>query len=191
MPGVTDDLDWTIALTVDGSSVTMHGRLARQSAPSPLPWYLLGGVVAVLGVVIGRRDGLAWARGGALAASLAAMTIALADTIATPAGIDRPWPPLLVTALASVTATVAMGGRGRLGRRTTVATIGASLALTAGWTVRSLPALTAAIVPGGFAAPITRAVVAVVGGIAVAAAGLLVLSGGLPADEPDPQAVAR
>lgn len=191
MPGVTEDLDWAIALTIDGSSTTIHGRLARQASPSPVPWYAIAIAVAVGTVVLGRRDPLRWARLGAVVAAIAATVLTTADWATTPTGIDRPWLELIVTLTASIAAIGALLWRDRLAPRATIGAIGASLALTTGWVVTSLPVLSAAIVPGAFTAPISRSVVAIVGGLVLAAAGLLVLSGGIAALETDDQAVSR
>lgn len=191
MPGVTEDLDWVIALTIDGSSTTIHGRLARQPSHSPLPWYACAIAIAIGVVVLGRRDPLRCARIGAASAAIAAMLLTTADWLATPAGISRPWLELIITFAASMAAIGSLVWRDRLGPRSTTIALGAALALTAGWIAKNLPALSAAIVPGAFSASVTRTVVAVVGGVIMAGAALLVLSGGIATAPTDDQAVSR
>lgn len=179
MPGVTEDQDWTIALTVDGASTTIHGRLERLPSHSPVIELVLSMVVMLGVLAVGWRSPARSSRITALVASAIGSTIAVADWLRTPAGLDPNWAPTIVMVLALVLAIAGSTERARRSARALAALLAASLALTAGWVVWSVPALTAAFVPGAFTAPVTRAAISLVAGLVLCGAVLLVRSGGV------------
>jgi hypothetical protein len=47
---------WEVPLSYDGQPATLHGELAWEDPPSALPWLVLGGVLAAVGLVGLRRE---------------------------------------------------------------------------------------------------------------------------------------
>jgi hypothetical protein len=185
--GVVFD-DWTVPVVVDGTAVTVHGRLVRDAPPSPLPWIGAAAIVAAIATVAARRT-------RPLAASAIALAAAAAIAIATsavgqfglPAATGRQLHLVWVPVIALL---AALGGL--LLRRTPsgpALVAGAALTLPL-WLFGMFDVLTHAHAPTSVAEPLQRAVVAVVLGAVVAAAlvGLLdrVLDRARPAPAPTP-----
>ena len=179
MPGVTDDIEWTIPMIVDGGSVTAQGRLLRLPGHSPSFEILIGLLAFGVVVFLGRRSPLRIAAIAAAAAGAISTAIAAGAFLSTPDGLWRPWAPLLISSLAFAGSILVLAAFDRLSTRLRLALVLASIALSAGWVALGLPALTAAIVPGAFAGPVVRFSITTVIGLLLGGAGLTVMSGGL------------
>jgi hypothetical protein len=168
--------EWTVALTVDGAPTEVRGRLVLAEAVSPLPWLALGAAGLVLAVGLGRRRPLVVAAGAALVASVGALVVGWGQYSVAPAGSGVN-PLLVVVPLLGLVAAVAgVVLRGRAAAPT--ATLAAAAAVL-GWGALRASVLWTPVLPTGLPYALDRAVTALALGLSVAAAGLVVWSGGL------------
>lgn len=186
MPGMegisaANATDWTVTFDVDGLPHVARGRLSRVPSHSPVPEIVIGVAVAIGVVIVGRRRARSVTSSAVLAGTGLATVLAIGEAVSTPAGMDVPTLHL-GTAIASLTlALLATLLRDRT-RRTSMVVLVASIAVVSWWWVLLLPTMTAAIVPNAFADPIVRFGLAVIAGLIIAAATLLVWSGAFADD---------
>lgn len=176
MSGMGDDTDWTVTFDVDGLPHTARGRLTALPSHAPAIEVLV--IVAVAGIVgfVGRRRARVATGASIVAATAIATLLAIGEIVATPPGMD-PASVHLVVAVASLALALVGIGLWRTGRRGGTVVAIAAIAVVSWWWVLLLPALTAAIVPSSFTDPVVRIGLALVAGLVVAAAALLVWSG--------------
>lgn len=190
MPGVSEDTDWTITFLVDGRPVVARGRLTRLPGHVPALELLAGLAAMGVMVLLGLHRPLRIASLAATGAAAIATAVSVGTWFRTPDGLAHPWAPLLV-AVTALGLAILVIAPGRPRGRTRLVLLLGSVALSAGWVVLELPALTAAIVPGPWGSGPTRFALTIAGGLVLAAAGLAVLSGGFmiePTDRALPQA---
>jgi len=182
MPGVSSDLDWRIVLTVDETTVNFDGKLAKLPSHNPVAEIAIG-VLTLIGVIIvSRRTPLRSAAVTALVAAGLALVISVGEWVATPSGLSHRWLPTLLAAGAAALGVAAVALFHRPNTTLRLSLLMASIALSAGWVIIQFPSITAAIVPGPFAMPLTRFAIAITAGLVVGAAGTAVMSGGLSTD---------
>jgi hypothetical protein len=169
--------DWTVAMSVDGTPSEIQGTLVLAEEVSPLPWFVLALLAAAAVVLLGRRHAMLTAGGAALVASLAALVAGWGEYAAAPSGSGMN--PLVVVvpvlgALAAV-AGLALRSRPPWGAAATLA----SAAAVIGWAVLRAEVWWKPVLPTDLPYNLDRACTAVALGLGVAAAGLVVWSGGL------------
>ncbi len=171
---------WTVALTVDGTPVEVSGELVMADGVSPLPWFALGLAGAVLVAAVGRRArhpsltaavAVLVAAGGALVVGWGQYSVAPDGSGANPLLVAVP-----LVALVAAAAGVALRGR-TIGPTATLAAAAAVI----GWSVLRASVLWTPVLPTDLPYALDRAVTALALGASVAAAGLVVWSGGLAA----------
>lgn len=169
---------WTVALTVDGAPVEVRGELVMAEAISPLPWFALALAGAVLVAVVGRRRPTVAAAVAVLVAAAGALVVGWGQYSVAPAGSGGN--PLLVAVplagLVAAAAGVALRNR-TIGPTATLAAAAAVI----GWGVLRASVLWMPVLPTDLPYALDRAVTALALGASVAAAGLVVWSGGLGA----------
>ncbi len=180
--------DWQVPLLVDGRPVTVYGELVLNGAQSPLPWVALAVVAAVPLFFAGRRRPVAAGVGAALVAGLVALVVGMAQNAAIPAGAGAMAVTVALPAVAVVAAVV-----GSILRPPPTKVIGglAAVAALLGWVATRFAVFTKSVLPTDLNFNLDRAGTAVVIGLSVAAAALLVRSGALtpaapPASTPAP-----
>ncbi len=163
-----DRSTWALTLEVDGGRVVVEGELVSLPKPVPVPAAALGvaALVAVL-AVDRRRHPASLAALVALGAAAVAATLGWGSWSVQPAGSGGNALVVVVPAAAAVAAGAALVPGLRRWRQVLV--LGA-VALLGGWAALQLPALWHAVVPNELAAPAVRAGLALVTGLAVAAA---------------------
>lgn len=181
MPGVTDDTDWTVLVSVDDYPLVVRGRLTQLPSHSPIAELLVaivvaGGVLA-LGLRSALRAALRTTMGATLGASTLALLIAIGGWTATPSGFRAPTTLLLAAGLALLFAVACVLTR-NASRRLQVVTTLASVAALGWWTALMLPAVTAAFVPNSFGDTVVRSVIAIAAGVVVGVAIVVVMTGG-------------
>jgi hypothetical protein len=169
--------DWTVDITVDGAPTQIKGTLVLADEVSPLPWLVLALVAGAAVVLLGRRHAMVTAGSAALVASLAALVPGWGDYSAAPAGIGVNPLVVVLPALGAVAAGAGLLLRGRAPWGA-VATL-ASAAAVIGWSVLRVEVLWKPVLPTDLPYNLDRACTALALGLGVAAAGLVVWSGGL------------
>jgi hypothetical protein len=181
--------DWKVPMTVDGTAVTVHGRLTYEKSMSPIPWFALALIVAAVVAVLGRGTSTFVAGISSLVASIAALETGIVAYRSIPS-VAGPNPlEIALPAVATVTAVASMLlHRKPMGVVFTLA----SVASLAGWVLMRFSVLLHPVLPTDFPFGLDRAATATALGCAVAAAFLAVRSGALRLpdldfdDEPDP-----
>jgi hypothetical protein len=183
--------DWRVPLIVDGKPVTVIGDLHLRAGISPLPYLAIAAVVGALVFFLGRRWAVNVGVGAVLVGGVVALGIGLAQNHAIPPGAGA---MVVTVALPAVAVVAAVTG---LILRPPHIKVIAGLAAAAsllGWVATRFNVFIKAILPTDIPFAVDRIGTAVVVGLSVAAAALLVVSGALspaaakPAKpaEPDP-----
>ncbi len=168
--------EWAVALTVDGTPTELRGELVMAEGISPLPWVALavagGGIVAL----VGRRRPSLVAGAAALVAAFGALAVGWEEYSVAPAGSGAN--PLLVAVplvglLASAAGVVLR--RRAIGPTLTLAAAAAVI----GWAILRASVLWMPVLPTEVPEALDRTVTALALGVSVAAAGLVVWSGGI------------
>jgi hypothetical protein len=170
--------DWTVDLTVDGAPTELRGELLLAEDISPLPWVLVALAGAALVAVAGRRRPTDTAAMATVVAAGGALAIGWAQYSAAPAGSGVN-PSLVAVPLAGLLAAV-VGAARRGGTLGPTATLAAAAAVI-GWGVLRASVLWMPVLPTEVPFTLDRAVTAVALGLSLAAAGLIVRSGGITA----------
>jgi hypothetical protein len=168
--------DWNVRMIVDGTPVTVHGRLVYEKSVSPIPWFGLVALVAAAAIVLGRGKSTFVAGVAVLVASIAALETGIVAYRSIPSVAG---PNSLEIALPAV-ATVAALFSVLLHRKPigVVFTL-ASVASLSGWAFMRLSVLFNPVLPTDFPFGLDRAATAGALGCSIAAAVLAVRSGGL------------
>jgi hypothetical protein len=167
--------EWAVALTVDGTPSVVRGELVLVEGVSPLPWLALG-VTGLALVALGRRRPLVVAAVAAVVAASGALVVGWGQYSVAPAGSGVN-PLLVVVPLVGLVAAVAgLLLRGR--SLATTATLAAAAAVL-GWGALRATVLWMPVLPTELPYALDRAVTALALGLSVAAASLVVWSGGL------------
>ena len=169
--------DWTVDIAVDGTATQVQGTLVLANEVSALPWFVLALLSAAAVVLLGRRHPMVAAGGAALVASLAALVAGWGQYSVAPPGSGVNPLVVVVPALGAVAAVAGLVLRGRppWGAAATLA----SAAAVIGWGVLRADVLWKPVLPTDLPYNLDRACTALALGLSVAAAGLLVWSGGL------------
>ena len=69
--------DWKVPMTVDGTSVTVHGQLVYAKSTSPIPWFGLAILVTAAAIFLGRGKSTFVAGLAVLGASVAALEVGI------------------------------------------------------------------------------------------------------------------
>lgn len=178
--------DWTVELTVDGTPTEVTGTLVWEHRVSPVPWAALAALAAAVVFGVGHLLRNAPARVGlvgpaaALAAAAAATVVGWGQYADAPAGSGVSVLVVLVPAAGVALGAVALALA--LGRRAPGVARAAALASAAavlGWAALRIAVLVKPVLPTTLPAAVDRAGTAVALGLALAAAGVVVLASGL------------
>jgi hypothetical protein len=169
--------DWTVDISVDGTPTQIQGTLVLAEQVSPLPWFVLALVAGAAVVLLGRRHAMITAGAAALVASLAALVAGWGQYSVAPSGSGVDPLVVVVPALGVVAAGAGLLLRARppWGAAATLA----SAAAVIGWGVLRAEVLWKPVLPTDLPYNLDRGLTALALGLAVAAAALVVWSGGL------------
>lgn len=148
-------LDWTIPLVIDGRAVEVQGELFRDSPPSVLPYVIAGLVAAALAAIAIRRTNIAAAVLLALV-SVTATIVSVIEQLSIPVAAGRRLSFIVIPALASACAIVALGWRRSIYGLALKASAALILPL---WVFLNAKALTHAHLPGDVAPLVMRVAV--------------------------------
>ncbi len=186
--------DWTISMLVDGTTTTVAGHLVRAPAPVVAPFIVATVLVAIGGIVLGRRRPTPAALGLTALAAAAASTSALIEWFSLPADVERRAAVVVLPVLAVViVAAAALAWRrrppdpspvpSRTSRRppavpalTGWGTL-VALGLLTGWLVVRVSGLWEPVLVTSLDPTLERSLITIALGATVAAATLLVWSG--------------
>lgn len=168
--------DWVVPLIVDGKAVTIYGQLVLKSGVSPLPWLALALVAGGALFLLGQKKPVAAGVGAMLVAGVVALLVGQAQNSAIPPGAGA---MVVTVALPAVAVVAAVTGFILRPLPTKVISGLAAVAALAGWVATRYSVLSKAVLPTELSFNLDRAGTAVVIGVAVAAAALLVRSGAL------------
>lgn len=177
MPGVTGDTDWSVLVTVDDLPVVVRGRLTKLPSHTPIAELVLAIVAAAGVLVFGNRSAWRTVRLATISASVLAMFVAIGGWTATPTGFDPPRAAMVATGLAVVFALASTLVR-RTSRRLRSLFVIGSIAALGWWIALMVPSITAAVVPNSFSPILVRSILAIVGGVVVGVAIVVVMTGG-------------
>jgi hypothetical protein len=168
--------DWQVPMTVDGTSVTVHGRLVYEKSTSPIPWFALAIVVGAAAIFLGRGKSTFVAGIAVLLASIAALETGIVAYRSIPS-VAGPNPlEIALPAIATVAALFSvLLHRKPLGVVFTLA----SVATLSGWAIMRLSVLFNPVLPTDFPFGLDRGATACAIGCSIAAAVLAVRSGAL------------
>ncbi len=168
--------DWQVPLIYDGKPVTVYGELVLKAGVSPLPWIALAIVVGAGLFLAGRRSPVVAGVGAMLVAGLVALVVGMQQNAAIPAGAGAMVVTVALPAVAIVAAVTAL-----VLRPPPTKVIGglAAAAALLGWVATRFNVLVKAVLPTDLNFNADRAGTAIVLGLSVAAAVLLVRSGAL------------
>jgi hypothetical protein len=177
--------EWAVALTVDGTPTEVRGELVLVEGVSALPWLALGVAGLAVVVVLGRRRPLVVAAVAAVVAAAGALVVGWGQYSVAPAGSGVN--PLLV-AVPLVGLVAAVAGLVLRDRSSAPTATLAAAAAVLGWGALRASVLWMPVLPTELPYALDRAVTALALGLSVAAAGLVVWSGGLVPGGPVPRA---
>lgn len=176
--GLTDGrpVDWTVNLTVDGEPTVVSGSYRLLAAPSPLPWLALAVVVGLALAWLGKSTPVLLAAVATTLAGAMALFVGWEQNAAIPAGAGATQLTVILPGLCLLGGVVAI-----LKRQTPVGVIAAlaGVAAAGGWFLTRSSVWWKAELPTEISPGIDRGLSALVVGLVVGAAVLLIRSGAL------------